>query len=136
MPRDVGVVLHDLGVGIRRGEVVIELPAAVRDPARQVVAKLDPAQRRVVPQQAVAFARDDEGHHVLHVPLVQVDHAALQVDRAGIVEPHAVEALALAGREMQLGVEKPVAAGPEDAGTGIVGPDDVILFAQDAGFRL
>ncbi len=131
VPGGVGVVLHDLGVGVPGGDEVVDLPAAVGHPARPVVAELDPAQRRVVPQESVALAGDDEGHHGLDVPLVEVDHAALQVEAAGRVLAHAVEALAVARGQVQLGVEQPVARRPESARAGIVGPDAVIVLAQD-----
>ena len=93
MPGDAGVVAHDVGVAVTGRDVIVELAAAARHPASHVGAELDPPERRVVAQQAVAFAGHHERHHMLAVALVQVDHAALQVEAAGGVQPHAVKPL-------------------------------------------
>ena len=104
----VGIVLHDLGIGIARGDVVVQLPAAVGDPAGPVVAQLDPAQRRIVPEKSVSFAGDEKGHDMFDMSLVEVDHAAFQIEPARGVQPHAVEAFAIARGEMHFGVGETV----------------------------
>ena len=130
-----GVVAHDVGVAVAGGDVVVELAAAARYPAGHVVAEFDPPQRRVVPQQAVAFARYHERHDVLAVALVQVDDAPFQVDPAGGVEPHAVQPLPGPRREVMLGVVQPGfarrAARLEDAAARIVAPDHVVMLRQN-----
>ena len=135
MTGDAGVVAHDVGVAVAGREVVVELAAAARHPAGHVVAELDPPQRRVVPQQAVAFAGHHERHHVLAVALVQVDHAALQVEAAGGVEPHAVEPLPRPSGEVMLGVVQPLLARRgarlEDAGARVVASDHVVVLRQN-----
>ena len=115
VPGDAGVVAHDVGVAVASGDVVVELAAAARHPAGHVGAELDPPQRRVVPQQAVAFAGHHERHHVLAVTLVQVDDAALQVEAAGGVEPHAVQPLPRPRGEVMLGVVQPLPRRPRCA---------------------
>ena len=73
----------------------------------------------IVPEKPVAFAGDDKGDDGLDVSLVEVDHAAFQVDPAGGVLAHAVEAFAVPRREMQFALEQTVAHRLEHARAGL-----------------
>ncbi len=132
----VRVVLHDLGIGIARGDVVIQLPAAAGNPAGHAIAKFDPAKRRIVPKESVSFAGDYEGDNMFDMSLIEVNHAAFQIECARCVQPHTVEAFSVAWREMHFGVGEAVANRSEDTGPGVVGIDDIVLFAQDTGRRV
>lgn len=131
MPRHVCIMLHDLSVGIPGRNVVIELAAAAGNPSRPVVPELHTAERRIVPQQSVAQARHHKRHHMLYVPLVEVNDRALQVDSAGGIETHAIEALAGARRQVPLGFEQAVARGLKNARAGIVRAHDVVVLTYN-----
>ena len=134
VPGGVGVVGQDVGVGVAGGDVVVHLAAAIGDPAGAVDAELGPAERGVVPQEPVAFTGDDEGHDGLHVPLVEVDHLTLEVEVVGGVLAHAVEAFAVFGGEVQLGLEEPLADGLEQPHVGVMGVDAVVDLAENRRF--
>jgi len=68
-------------------------------PAGQCVAELGAADRRAIPEEAIAPAADDPGNVDLAIALQQFEHAALLVEQPMLALTHAVEALVLSGLE-------------------------------------
>ena len=91
----VGVVPQDRGRGAARGDPVVDLRRCLGDPPGRVVAQLDTSDGGVVPEEPVAFAREQERDGDLGVPLDEVDDAALLVEPPVLVLAEAVEVLAV-----------------------------------------
>ena len=98
------------------GDPVVDLAGAVGDPAGGGGPELDTPDGRVVPEEAIAAARHEEGDAHLGVALHQVEHDALLVQPAVGVLAQAEEPLALIGGEALLDVLIAVAGGGEVAG--------------------
>ncbi len=123
----VGVVAQDVG-GLPGGHPVVQLPCAVGDPARSGLGELDPADRRRVPQQAVAPVGQQDGNGHLAVALHQVDHRALLVEHAVGVLTETVDPLPRVGPEALLQTVVAVAGGGVEARAGP--PEVVRLLGQ------
>ncbi len=108
--------------GLTGGDPVVDLAGAVGDPAGAGLGQLHPADRRRVPQQAVAAVGDQQRDGDLGVALHQVDHGALLVQQAVGVLAEAVEPLAGIGAEPLL---EPVVAVARRGGEARSGPPEV-----------
>jgi hypothetical protein len=65
------------------------------------------------------------------MPLVEVDHAAFQVQASRGVLAHAVESFAVGGRQMQFDLVEAIADFLEGAGSRVVRRYDIVEFAED-----
>ena len=86
------------------GYPVIPLPGGLGYPSSHRDAQLDPADPRVVPEQAVPEVRDEERDADLGVALHELDDGALLVEQAMLVLAEPVEALTVPGVEQHLEV--------------------------------
>ena len=130
MPGDIGVVLHEIGVGIASGDVVVDLLAAIGNPSGHVAAEFSSAKRRVVPEEPIALTGDNEGHNSFDMALVEINHAAFQVEPSGRVLAHAVQAFPILCLKVQLTLKKAVAHRFEPACAGVVSMNAIVVFTQ------
>ena len=105
---DGGVVLLNLLRGVAGGDPVVHLAGGVGDPLGAVEAERHAAQRRVVPQKAVAAGGEQEGDRGLGVALRQLQRQALAVELLFLVLAKAVEPFAVVG--LKEGRDPPVPA--------------------------
>ena len=90
----VGVGMLDLGGLVARGNPVVQRLGGPGLPLGHVLAEADAADRRVVPQKAVALGRNVEGHGSLGVPVRKLQHAAHLVQTPVLILAHAEDLLA------------------------------------------
>ena len=98
------------------GDPVVPLPGGLGHPAGDRDAQLDPADARVVPEQAVAEVGDEERDADLGVALHELDDGALLVEQAVLVLAEPVEALPVPGVEQHLEVVRAAAGRDVPAG--------------------
>ena len=103
---------------VRGGDPVVPLAGGLADPPRGRRAQLDPADPRVVPQEAVTQAGHEERDGHLGVALDELDHGALLVQPAVLVLAEAVTALAVVRLEHRLVVVHAAAGGAVPARRG------------------
>ena len=97
--RDSGIVLQDgLRIVVRR-DPVVQLLGQAAVPLGIVGSEHHLADSGIVPQEAVTFAGDIEGHADLGVALGQLQDAAFQIQVRLLILPHAVYLLALLSLE-------------------------------------
>ena|SRR6266576_127811 len=104
--RSVGIVFHNFGGGRTCGDPVIELWRRLSHPPCGVVAQFDTTDPGIVPQQAIAPAREQEGNRNLRIALDQVDGAALLVESSMLVLSKPIEPFIIVGAEAHLQVKE------------------------------
>ena len=87
--------LDDVRGSVARGDPVVELPGDVHVPFGDVLRERHPTDRRVVPEEAIAEARNGEGDARLRVALGELERAALEIEELVLVLAHAEDLLAL-----------------------------------------
>ena len=103
----VSVVPEDRRRRSGRGDPVVELRCRLGHPAGRVEAQLHAADGRVVPEEAVALAREQERDADLGVALDEVDDAALLVEPPVLMLAEAVEVLAVGRLEAHFELNRP-----------------------------
>ena len=99
----VGVLALDLRRGVAGGDPVVDLVAGRCLPLRAGFGERGAADRRIVPQEAVALRGDDERHRHLRVAVSQFQGRALEVHDGLLVFAHAVQVFMRVGVECDRG---------------------------------
>ena len=108
-PDSLAVLAEQVRGIVRGGDPVVPLPGGLGHPSRHRDAQLDPADARMVPEQAVSEVGHQERDADLGVALHQLDDGALLVEPAVLVLAEPVEALPVPGVEQHLEVVRAAA---------------------------